>query len=96
MTTNSMDQNIFGAVQMGYAVVQSNKLDDWRRFLKQGLGMHLDSESPDALAFRMDAHRPDAGRLRSAASTQGPFSGTTREFAGGRDRPVSGMGEWRK
>lgn len=42
---------------MGYAVIQSNKIDDWRRFLKQGLGLHLESESSDTLAFRMDSHQ---------------------------------------
>lgn len=48
--------DIFGAVRMGYAVVQSSRLDDWRRFLKQGIGLHLQSDSPELLAFRMDRH----------------------------------------
>ncbi len=48
--------NIFGRVQIAYLVIESLKLDDWRRFLKQGIGMHLESESDESLAFRMDAH----------------------------------------
>lgn len=48
--------DIFGAVQMGYVVIESRRLDDWRRFMKQGLGLHLESESEGLLAFRMDAH----------------------------------------
>ncbi|TJY59486.1 extradiol ring-cleavage dioxygenase [Sinimarinibacterium sp. CAU 1509] len=56
--SNSMNAvDIFGAVRMGYIVVQSSKLGDWRRFLKQGLGLHLETESDTALAFRMDAHQ---------------------------------------
>lgn len=48
--------DLFGAVSMGYVVIESNKLDDWRRFLKQGLGLHLECESEDQLAFRVDCH----------------------------------------
>ncbi len=48
--------NIFGRVQIAYLVIESMKLDDWRRFLKQGIGMHLESEGDEHLAFRMDAH----------------------------------------
>lgn len=48
--------DVFGQVGMGYVVVESERLDDWRRLLKQGLGLHLESESPAELAFRIDAH----------------------------------------
>jgi len=48
--------DIFGAVRMGYAVVESQRLEDWRRFLKLGLGLHLESETDELLAFRMDHH----------------------------------------
>ena len=48
--------DLFGRVRMGYAVIESNKLDEWRRFLKQGIGLHLESETDDQLAFRIDHH----------------------------------------
>lgn len=56
MDTVTPETDIFGAVQMGYVLVESERLEDWRRFLKQGLGLHLEQESETLLAFRMDAH----------------------------------------
>lgn len=53
---NADGVDLFNAVQMGYVVVESRKLDDWCRFLKQGLGLHLEDASDELLAFRMDAH----------------------------------------
>lgn len=50
------DHNIFGAVSMGYAVIESRKLDAWKQFCVQGLGMHLATQSADELAFRIDGH----------------------------------------
>lgn len=50
------DTNIFGAVSMGYAVIESQRLDAWREFCVQGLGMHLASVSEDELVFRVDDH----------------------------------------
>lgn len=50
------DTNIFGAVCMGYALIESNNLLDWKRFVQQGLGLHLAEASENLLAFRMDAH----------------------------------------
>ena len=43
--------DIFNAVKLGYAVIESRRLDDWRRFLKQGIGMHLAREKqyPEAI-----------------------------------------------
>lgn len=48
--------NLFNKIRMGYAIVESNKLDDWRQFLKQGLGLHLEAETDSMLAFRIDEH----------------------------------------
>lgn len=48
--------DLFGAVQMGYLVIESKRTEDWRRFLKQGMGLHLEVETEDLMAFRMDAH----------------------------------------
>ncbi len=58
MQVNKSNQadDIFGSVKMGYLVIESKKLDEWRRFLKQGIGLHLESEHEAQLAFRMDSH----------------------------------------
>lgn len=48
--------NIFGAVRMGYIVVGSAKLDDWKRFATEAIGLHLAHASPEVLALRMDGH----------------------------------------
>jgi len=48
--------DIFGAVRTGYAIVESNRLEDWKRFLVEGLGMHLAHADSDGLAFRVDSH----------------------------------------
>jgi len=52
----TMNSNVFGAVRMGYLVVGSRKIDEWKRFVQEAIGLHLASESSSALAFRMDAH----------------------------------------
>lgn len=52
MTTTSL----FGAVQMGYVLIESSRLREWKQFLHQGMGFHLSSERSDLLAFRMDPH----------------------------------------
>lgn len=49
-------EDLFGATSMGYVVVESNRLKDWRRFGVEGLGLHLAHEDRAGLAFRMDAH----------------------------------------
>ncbi|MEZ5569307.1 MAG: VOC family protein [Halioglobus sp.] len=50
------DSTVFGAVRLGYLVVGSRRLDEWKRFATQAMGLHLADESQDGLAFRMDAH----------------------------------------
>lgn len=52
MTTTSL----FGAVSLGYVLVESRRLDAWRSFLVDGLGLHLAEEGPETRAFRLDAH----------------------------------------
>lgn len=46
--------DLFGAIRMGYLVIESQRIEDWRRFLRQGLGLHLEEDGADLLAFRMD------------------------------------------
>lgn len=55
---NAIDSNIFGAVSMGYAVIESNKLTEWKTFLQQGLGLHLNHnpQEIEEYSFRVDAH----------------------------------------
>lgn len=48
--------NVFGQVQMGYLVVGSRKLPEWKTFVQDAMGLHLASESAGELAFRMDNH----------------------------------------
>ena len=55
---NAIDSNIFGAVSMGYAVIESNKLTEWKTFLQQGLGLHLNhnQQEIEEYSFRVDQH----------------------------------------
>lgn len=46
--------NVFGKVHLGYIVVQTEKFDDWRRFGRDAIGMHLDEALPGVMRFRLD------------------------------------------
>lgn len=46
-------ESVFDRVRMGYAVIQSRKIDAWRALLKDGLGMHVESHQ-DSLQVRLD------------------------------------------
>jgi len=48
--------DIFGAVRLGYLVIESARLADWRRFLKEGVGLHEAVAEEGLLAYRMDEH----------------------------------------
>ncbi|WP_433594343.1 VOC family protein [Nocardia sp. CA-145437] len=48
------DDSVFGAVHLGYVVVQSNRLTDWRRFGADAIGLHVDDVDPNTLRFRLD------------------------------------------
>lgn len=52
-----MSHDIFGASSMGYAVIESQRLDHWLTFLKDGIGLHLQHADQSCLAFRMDSHQ---------------------------------------
>src|SRR6201998_1948917 len=45
---------VFGKVQLGYIVIETEKFSDWRRFGRDAIGMHLDDGPMDALRFRLD------------------------------------------
>ncbi|WP_216897425.1 VOC family protein [Nocardia alni] len=48
------DRSVFGAVHLGYVVVQSNRIAEWRRFGADAIGMHVDDAEDGALRFRLD------------------------------------------
>ena len=48
--------DVFGAVHLGYAVVASTHLADWRRFGADALGLHVDELTTDTTRFRVDDH----------------------------------------
>lgn len=48
--------SVFGNVHLGYVVVETEKFDDWRRFGRDAIGMHVDDLAPDAMRFRLDAN----------------------------------------
>ena len=48
--------SVYGAVQLGYALVDSPRLAEWKRFGAEGIGMALAGSEPDTLAFRTDDH----------------------------------------
>ena len=59
--TNAIDRqrtvaSVYGAVQLGYALINSPRLPEWRRFGAEGIGMALADSEPDTLAFRTDDH----------------------------------------
>ncbi|WP_330254236.1 VOC family protein [Nocardia sp. NBC_00565] len=48
------DGSVFGAVHLGYVVVQSNRRTDWRRFGADAIGLHVDELDGGVLRFRLD------------------------------------------
>ena len=46
--------DVFGKVRLGYLVIESEKFGDWKRFGRDGIGMHLDETLPDVMRFRLD------------------------------------------
>jgi 2,3-dihydroxybiphenyl 1,2-dioxygenase len=48
------DGSVFGAVHLGYLVVQSNRFRDWRRFGADAIGLHVDEIAGDTMRFRLD------------------------------------------
>jgi 2,3-dihydroxybiphenyl 1,2-dioxygenase len=48
--------SVYGAVRLGYVLVESPRLAEWKRFAGDGIGMALAEDGPSDLAFRTDAH----------------------------------------
>lgn len=53
---NGPASSVFGKVQLGYVLVDSLRLTDWRRFAAEGLGLGIADAASDALALRIDDH----------------------------------------
>ncbi len=54
--TTAAARSVYGSVRLGYALIDSPRLAEWKRFGAEGIGMALTDSEPDALAFRTDAH----------------------------------------
>jgi len=48
-------ETVFGKVRMGYALVASRRLEQWQRFCREALGMHVQREA-GTLVCRLDGH----------------------------------------
>jgi 2,3-dihydroxybiphenyl 1,2-dioxygenase len=48
--------SLFGHVSLGYLLAESRRLDDWRRFAREGLGIHTDAPERGVIALRIDRH----------------------------------------
>ena len=48
------DGAVFGAVHLGYVVVESQRLAEWRRFGADAIGLHVDELMRDVMRFRLD------------------------------------------
>lgn len=46
--------SVFGAVHLGYIVIETDRFADWRRFGTDAIGMHHDDLSRDLMRFRLD------------------------------------------
>jgi 2,3-dihydroxybiphenyl 1,2-dioxygenase len=49
--------SVFGAVHLGYVVIETQRFADWRRFGVDAIGMHLDVLDSHTLRFRLDDHQ---------------------------------------
>ncbi|WP_430461523.1 VOC family protein [Thalassolituus sp. LLYu03] len=54
MTDKKTD--IFNQINLGYVVIESRKMDQWRSFLVDGIGLHLAQNTKELMTFRMDDH----------------------------------------
>ncbi|MEE2061466.1 VOC family protein [Rhodococcus artemisiae] len=48
--------SLFGAVHLGYLVIETDKFADWHRFGRDAIGLHADRLSSRAMRFRLDDH----------------------------------------
>lgn len=55
--TGSLADSVFGAVHLGYLVVESRRMTAWHRFGADAVGLHVDELDADTLRFRLDDHQ---------------------------------------
>jgi 2,3-dihydroxybiphenyl 1,2-dioxygenase len=48
--------SVYGRVQLGYVLVDSSRLADWKRFAADGIGMAVAENTAGVVALRTDAH----------------------------------------
>ncbi|WP_211168079.1 VOC family protein [Brevibacterium sp. 'Marine'] len=48
--------SIFGAIHLGYVVIETERFTDWHRFGADAIGLHVDVLDADVMRFRMDDH----------------------------------------
>ena len=78
--------DVFGRVHLGYLVIETEKFDDdWRRFGRDAIGMHLDETLPTRCG--------SASTTTSADSSSADRRDTTRWLAGRRPRHLRGHRE---
>ncbi|MCA1004838.1 VOC family protein [Rhodococcus hoagii] len=53
---NDTTTSVFGAVHLGYVVIETARFADWRRFGQDAIGLHVEDLSPRAMRFRLDDH----------------------------------------
>ncbi|OBH37310.1 extradiol ring-cleavage dioxygenase [Mycobacterium sp. E342] len=46
--------SVFGKAHLGYVVIETQKISDWKRFGRDAIGMHLDEMAPETARFRLD------------------------------------------
>ena len=56
INARAADPSVYGAVHLGYVLVDSPRLPEWKRFAAEGIGMAVAEDSGACLAFRTDAH----------------------------------------
>ena len=48
--------DLFGSIRLGYVVVESVRFAEWRRFLGDGIGLHLAKVDGECQVWRVDEH----------------------------------------
>lgn len=54
ITADLRGPSVFGAVHLGYIIVETEKFSDWYRFGVEAIGMHLDRLDENHMRFRLD------------------------------------------
>ena len=54
INANKAAPTAYGLVQLGYVLVDSPRLQEWQRFVADGIGMEIAASALDTLAFRVD------------------------------------------